>query len=280
MLEGQPLVTPEWLHAHLEDPDLVVVDSRFELADPAAGKEAYRQDHIPGARYMDLEEDLSGPVKKHGGRHPLPDLDEFVEKLGTVGIDGAKTVIAYDDQGGAMAARFWWMLRYLGHEEVAILDGGYRAWKERGYPVTGEIPQPVPCRFQPRIDRPEQLAGMEDVKHYSGLVIDSRDPDRFEGKTEPIDAKAGHIPGAVNRFWKKNLCEDGRWKRPSELKKEWAFASRGEAPIVYCGSGVTACANLLALHAAGFKNARLYAGSWSDWISYEANPVRTGKTNH
>lgn len=273
-METRPLVTPDWLFEHREDPELVVVDCRFELADPEAGERAYRQSHLPGARYLDLEKDLSGPVGKHGGRHPLPDREAFAETLGRRGIDESKLVIAYDAQGGAMAARLWWMLHYLGHPEVAVLDGGYQGWVEKGYPVTADMPQPLPVRFRPRIES-EMLVGVDEVKKHVGLLIDSRDPDRFAGRDEPIDAKAGHIPGAVNRFWKENLKEDGSWKSVEELKKEWAFAFEDEAPIVYCGSGVTACANLLALHAAGHRGARLYAGSWSDWITYRENPVQT-----
>lgn len=277
-LNRNPLVTPEWLYEHLKDPDLVVVDCRFDLTRPQSGKEGYRRNHIPGALYLDLEKDLSAPVGIHGGRHPLPDVDRFADRLGEVGIDRRRTVVAYDDQGGAMAARLWWMLRCLGHEAVFVLNGGYTAWTEMGYPVNDEVPRPEPTRFVPNPNR-DLLVGMEEVKAWDGLLIDSREPARYEGKAEPIDAKAGHIPGAVNRFWKENLGEDGRWKNPAEMKKEWAFAL-GKQAIVYCGSGVTACANLLALHAAGITDARLYAGSWSDWISYEQNPVATGKENN
>ncbi|MFD1426826.1 thiosulfate/3-mercaptopyruvate sulfurtransferase [Kroppenstedtia sanguinis] len=276
-MNRNPLVTPEWLVEHLQDSGLVVVDCRFDLARPEAGEEAYRKGHIPGALYLHLEQDLSAPVGTHGGRHPLPDEERLAERLGALGIDHRRTVIAYDDQGGMMAARLWWMLRYLGHGEVFVLNGGYGAWTELGYPVSDEVPRREPTRFVPH--RQEQFqVGMEEVKAWKGLLIDSREPARYEGKTEPIDAQAGHIPGAVNRFWKENLGKDGRWKTPAELKKEWAFAS-GKQPIVYCGSGVTACANLLALYAAGIPEARLYAGSWSDWISYEQNPVATGPTS-
>lgn len=273
MLLKQPLIASDDLVQYLDDPALILVDCRFELADSEAGERAYNRDHIPGARYMHLERDLSGPVKKHGGRHPLPNLERFSERLGAIGIDASKSVVAYDDQGGAMAARFWWMLRYLGHEQVAVLDGGYQAWKARGYPVTNHLPRPEPVVFSPRKHALAQLVHMEEVREGSSLLIDSRDLERFQGKKEPIDAKAGHIPRAVNRFWKKNLTEDGYWKHPDELKKEWAFVSERESPIVYCGSGVTACANLLSLQLAGIQQARLYIGSWSDWISYEENLV-------
>ncbi|OYD06180.1 sulfurtransferase [Paludifilum halophilum] len=275
-MSSSPIVTPDWLNHHLEDSDLTVVDCRFELGDPEAGRKAYQNDHIPGAVYMDLEKDLSGKTRKHGGRHPLPDMNRFVEKIGRFGIGEGVRVIAYDDQGGAMAARLWWMLDYLGHEEVHVLDGGYQGWKEKGYPVTAEEPEPTATTFTPQIRRRSQLADMEDVKYHRGTLIDSRDPDRFSGKTEPIDPKAGHIPGAINYFWKNNLADGQRWKSAEALKQDFAFLSDEEGPIIYCGSGVTACANLLALRLAGVSKARLYAGSWSDWITYEENPVRTG----
>lgn len=217
-MNRNPLVTPEWLYEHLKDPDLVVVDCRFDLTRPQSGKEGYRRNHIPGALYLDLEKDLSAPVGIHGGRHPLPDVDRFADRLGEVGIDRRRTVVAYDDQGGAMAARLWWMLRCLGHEAVFVLNGGYTAWTEMGYPVNDEVPRPEPTRFVPNPNR-DLLVGMEEVKAWDGLLIDSREPARYEGKAEPIDAKAGHIPGAVNRFWKENLGEDGRWKNPAEMKK-------------------------------------------------------------
>lgn len=272
------IVSPEWLRDRLEDPGLVVVDCRFELSKPDAGRKAYELDHIPGAVYMDLEKDLSGPVGRHGGRHPLPETEAFAEMLGRAGIDHDKTVVAYDDQGGAMAARLWWLLRYFGHGQVAVLDGGYRGWKEKGFPVTADRIQPRPVRFVPRIRHPEWLVSMEEVKRHRGLLIDSREPDRYAGKFEPIDAKAGHIPGAINYFWKNNLEEGHSWKSPQALKRDFSFIPEGEEPIVYCGSGVTACANLLALYVAG-RNGRLYAGSFSDWISYGENPVAQEEEN-
>ncbi|MGI6125355.1 MAG: sulfurtransferase [Planifilum sp.] len=271
------VVSPKWLRERLGDSNLVIVDCRFELSKPHAGRKAYERDHIPGAVYMDLERDLSGPVRRHGGRHPLPELEALANTLGRVGIDRTKTVVAYDDQGGAMAARLWWLLRYLGHDQVAVLDEGYRGWKEKGYPVTPDRVHPKPSRFTPQIRNPEWLVGMEEVRRHRGLLIDSRDPERFAGRYEPIDAKAGHIPGAVNYFWKNNLEEGRRWKTPQALKKDFSFIPEEEQPIVYCGSGVTACANLLALHLAG-REGRLYAGSFSDWISYEENPIAQGES--
>ncbi|PMB02583.1 sulfurtransferase [Fischerella thermalis CCMEE 5273] len=273
----EPLISAERLRYHLEEPDWVIVDCRFDLANPTAGKRAYEAGHIPKARYFDLEKDLSGPVGKHGGRHPFPDMDVFVAKLGKAGIDEEKTVVAYDDQSGAMASRLWWMLRYLGHKRIAVLDGGYQGWVKAGYPVTAAIPTPVPTRFTPNVRHPERLVGMEAVKSETGLVIDSRERERYLGIREPIDAKAGHIPGAIHYFWKENLDEGQRWKSKEAISERFSSLPSHSRPIVYCGSGVTACANLLALHLAGFPDARLYAGSWSDWISYKDNPIRQGE---
>ncbi|SDX04276.1 thiosulfate/3-mercaptopyruvate sulfurtransferase [Marininema mesophilum] len=269
------LVKAMWLNEHLNDPSLVIADCRFDLTNPSAGKNAYEESHIPGAVYFHLDEELSGPVEKHGGRHPLPDLTTFAALLGDKGIDHEKTVIVYDDQGGAMAARLWWMLQYLGHERVAVLDGGFTGWREAGYSVTSEKTTILPTQFDIHIRKPKQLVQMEEIQKGENPLIDSREPDRYHGKVEPIDKKAGHIPGALNRFWKENLTEGQHWKSSQTLKREWSFISSQDAPIVYCGSGVTACANMLALQRAGIHHARLYLGSWSDWISYEENPVHT-----
>lgn len=258
----------------------VLVDCRFQMGQPQAGRDAYAAGHLPGAVYMDLEEDLSGPVGIHGGRHPLPDLGVLSLKLGQRGIDRSMPVIVYDDQGGAMASRLWWMLRFMGHEQVRLLDGGFSRWQAAGYPVTTEpAGAPVAKVFGGRV-RNMQLVVMEDVQQkleWPGTVlIDSREPKRYLGEEEPIDKKAGHIPGALNRFWKDNLTGDGLWKNVEALKERFASISPDQEIIVYCGSGVTACPNLLALAEAGRPDAKLYLGSWSDWISYEENPVATG----
>lgn len=270
------MVTADWLNRHLQEDDLVIVDCRFDLSDPEAGYGAYLKGHIPGAIYLDLDKDLSGKVARHGGRHPLPDWQEFAQKMGRSGIHADSRIVAYDDQAGCMAARFWWMMDYLGHQEVAVLEGGFQGWQESGYPVTQEIPQPEPAKFIPNIRHPERIVYQEEVKKHQGILIDSRERERFIGKVEPIDVKAGHIPGACNRFWKDNLQEGQYWKTPEELRHDFSFLA-GNTPVVYCGSGVTACANLLALRLAGVADARLYAGSWSDWISYEKNPIRQGE---
>ncbi|RAU94930.1 sulfurtransferase [Paenibacillus sp. YN15] len=263
-----------------EEP-VVLADCRFQLGQQKCGQEAYAAGHLPGAVYFDLEEDLSGPVGEHGGRHPMPDLGVLLLKLGERGIDRNTAVIAYDDQGGAMAARFWWLLRFLGHEKVYLLDGGYRGWVQAGLPVSSEPAAPAePKVFGGRVQN-QMLVVMEDVRERldrpGTVLIDSREPRRYRGEEEAIDKKAGHIPGARNRFWKDNLGADGRWLPPEELKTRFGDIAPDQEIIVYCGSGVTACPNLLALAEAGRTDARLYLGSWSDWISYPENPVTTGE---
>ncbi|WP_248929172.1 sulfurtransferase [Paenibacillus hamazuiensis] len=274
------IVSQEWLFERGTDDHTVIVDCRFVLGNPDAGRRSYEEDHIPGAVYFDLEEDLSSPIKEHGGRHPLPDWDAFAKRLGEAGIGNESTVIAYDDQGGAMASRFWWMLKYLGHDRAYVLDGGYTKWKEAGYPVTEEPAAAHEASFIPH-PQPHMLVGMEEVKQRIGrpetVLIDSRESKRYEGLEEPIDKVAGHIPGARNHFWKDSLNGQGGWKTAEEQRERFAGLPRDQEIIVYCGSGVTACPNVLALTEAGFTNVKLYAGSWSDWISYEENPIATGE---
>jgi len=275
------IVQPRWLLARMYEPDLVIVDCRFQLGALEAGRKAYEQDHIPGALYADLETDLSAPITEHGGRHPLPDTRDFAAFIGKLGIDQDTRVVAYDDQGGAFATRLWWLLRYHGHKKTYILDGGYSKWKELGYPISDAKPSViVPKTFVPEL-QPDLLVSVKDVRERLGnphtVLIDSREPRRYRGEEEPIDKKAGHIPGARNLFWKENLNSEGLWKSPEEQQER--FTAAGLDPeseqeiIVYCGSGVTACPNVLALEQAGYRNVKLYAGSWSDWISYEDNPV-------
>jgi thiosulfate/3-mercaptopyruvate sulfurtransferase len=274
------IVSMAWVAERLERPDVVIVDCRFTLGKRGEGRSAYDQDHIPGAFYLDLEQDLSGPVMEHGGRHPLPDLGALSIKLGELGVDAAKSVVAYDDQGGAMASRLWWLLRFLGHEKAFVMDEGYAAWKAAGYPVTAEIPKPQPATFSPKVQR-HMLISVQELKDKLGadgvVLLDSRERKRYLGQEEPIDKVAGHIPGARNFFWKESLDASGRWLPPEAQQERFADLHPNDELIVYCGSGVTACPNVLALSEAGFPKVRLYAGSWSDWISYEENPVATGE---
>lgn len=285
-------VSLKWLLARLYEPDLVIVDSRFWLNDPSAGYRTYQENHIPRAIYLDLDKDLSTPVQAHGGRHPLPDVETMSRTFGKAGISRASRVIIYDDNQGMNASRVWWMLSYLGHERVAILEQGFTAWQAASFPVTPEQPVVVPAAFEASA-QPDWLVDVAQVRQVSAalsgaasgsagtaaaraVLIDSREPRRYQGLEEPIDAKAGHIPGAVNYFWKDVLREDGSFKSAEELQAHFAGLDKEAELIVYCGSGVTACPNVFALKQAGFEKVKLYGGSWSDWISYQDNPVATG----
>ncbi|WP_373231036.1 sulfurtransferase [Cohnella sp.] len=281
----QQLVSVRWLLARLYEPDLVIVDCRFQLGKPDAGRQAYEEAHIPGAVYLDLEKDLSAPVGEHGGRHPLPDVAELAKRLGQAGISNDSRVVAYDDQGGAMTSRLWWLLTYLGHSSVYVLEEGFTAaWLKAGLIVSSEEKVIFPKNFVAEV-KPDMLADMQEVKAKLGApgvrLIDSREAPRYRGEVEPIDRVAGHIPGAINLFWGEAKRADGTWKNADEQRERFAGAGLDVAQdddeiIVYCGSGVTATPNVLALRAAGFKRVKLYAGSWSDWISYAGNPVTTG----
>jgi thiosulfate/3-mercaptopyruvate sulfurtransferase len=270
-----PLVTVDWLHQHLADKpdlDLQLIDCRFALADPDLGRKQYTTAHILGANYLDLNRDLSSPVGIHGGRHPLPDDRILGAKLAAMGINSQTLVIAYDDSRFGFAARLWWLLRYYGHDRVALLDGGYSSWVDAGYPVTDKLPEVVvPGNFQPQI-RTDWIVDIEGVRAIQNspdcILIDSREPERYLGKTEPIDPVAGHIPSAVNYPWQDVSTPKGYALSIADQQQRWAAISSDVEPIVYCGSGVTACVNLLSLELAGRSGAKLYPGSWSDWISY------------
>ncbi|MDR6718279.1 sulfurtransferase [Paenibacillus sp. 2003] len=273
------IVSMRWLLARMYEPDVVIADCRFLLGQPEAGRQAYEAGHIPGAVYLDLEKDLSSPVSAHGGRHPLPDPAVLASRLSKAGIGSNSRIVAYDDQGGMNASRLWWLLRYIGHEQVYIMDEGFSAWKNAKFPVTADVPVQIPSSFEVNV-QPAMLASVEDVQQASvtgsAALIDSRDARRYAGLEEPIDAKAGHIPGALNYFWKDVLDWDGRWTGTEVLEERFSKLDKDGAIIVYCGSGVSACPNVIALEEAGYSNVKLYAGSWSDWISYEENPVATG----
>ena len=265
---------------HAADPSLRVMDARFTLGQPQAGFQAYRQGHIPGAVFLDLERDLSGPVRpdRRGGRHPLPNPDVLAAKLGALGVGNSHSIVAYDDPSGGQgfyAAHLRWLLQYLGHERVRVLDGGLPAWVAAGGVLETSIPNHQSARFHPQ-PRPEMIVDANAVAFRSDqtVLIDSRAGARYRGELEPIDPKAGHIPGAINRDWSAGLNADGRWKTAEEQRARFD-GLEGEL-ILYCGSGVSACGNLLALELAGVNNAKLYAGSWSDWVSQPERPVATG----
>ncbi|WP_158735378.1 sulfurtransferase [Alteribacillus sp. YIM 98480] len=276
------LVTSGWLEQQLNKKEYRVVDCRFHLDAPYKGRDLYKEGHIPGAVYFDLEMDMSAEEENHGGRHPLPDMNDFAEKLSNCGIDKSTKVVAYDDQGGAMAARFWWMLMYLGHKDVYVLDRPFSIWKEEKRPVEQHIPTYEPKVFLPEIE-PHLLVHLEEVKlvlqDKTAALIDARDKDRFKGKRDNVDGIAGHIPGARHYFWKNVLDESGKWKDSNKLKTYFKDLPKEDDIFSYCGSGVTACVNVLALKEAGHENARLYAGSWSDWITYDDLPIETDKDN-
>ncbi|WP_284140831.1 sulfurtransferase [Virgibacillus sp. LDC-1] len=261
----------------------VIVDTRFELADPDAGRQAYLENHIPDAVYLDLNHDLSGKPLKHGGTHPLPDLDQFAQKLGNIGIDHDTTVVIYDQDNHMFAPRLWWMLHTLGHRKAYVLDGGYARWVAEGNEVTLAVPSLTKKQFVPQVDETafvdmKQLK--EKLKEDDALLIDSRSKERYLGQTEPMYRKAGHIPGAVHYFWQDVLTEKGRWKSNPDLAQHFAALPKEKEIIVSCGSGVSATPNILALKMIGYQNVTLYPGSFSDWISYEENEVRTGEEHH
>ncbi len=268
-----PLVSGAWLDARLADPDVVVVDARFHLPEPAWGRARYLEGHVSGAVFADLDRDLAGQRTGTNGRHPLPPVERMAETFGRLGIDSGKTVVAYDSASGMYAARLWWMLRYLGHDRVAVLDGGLAAWPGALRP--GEERRP-PARFEPR-PRPAMLREADALG--GTLLVDAREPARFRGEVEPLDPVAGRIPGARNHFWKDSLDGDGRFRDPAALRAAFdrLLADRkGEPVVCYCGSGVTAAHDALALEAAGVTGVALYVGSWSEWIADADRPVATG----
>jgi len=276
------LVTTDELARHLDDPRWVVFDCRHDLARPGLGRAEYLQAHIPGARFMHMDEDLAGPTTGKNGRHPLPDPAVFAAKLGAAGVGPDAQIVAYDVQGGVNASRLWWMLRWLGHDAVAVLDGGLGKWLREERPVTAELPRPTSARFEPRLRPLAVDAGriLAALRTPAMRLLDARSGERYRGESEPIDPVAGHIPGSLNRFVRENL-EGGAFKPPARLREEFRALlgdSAPEAVVHSCGSGVAACHNLLAMEVAGLTGSRLYPGSWSEWIADPARPRATGST--
>lgn len=265
------LISAATLAELLEDSRLVPIDCRFSLADPQQGYRDYQAGHIPNARYADLDRDLAAPASAQSGRHPLPDPAHFTETLRGWGVSKDSQVVVYDDAGGAIAARLWWLLRWMGHERAALLDGGYAAWRAEDRPVTAEIPQPERGSFS-GLPAAERAMSTEAVQTALGgdapfRLVDARDPARFRGEVEPIDPVAGHVPGAVNLPFSSLLDADGRWLSPAALRERWDTVLTG-APdhwAVMCGSGVTACHLALAAEICELPAPRLYVGSWSEW---------------
>jgi thiosulfate/3-mercaptopyruvate sulfurtransferase len=273
------LIDVDSLRALLGGPHLCIVDCRFDLMHPEAGRRAYLEAHIPGARYADLNLDLSAPVGPSTGRHPLPPPAVFAARVRELGIGNHTQVVAYDDANSSFAARLWWMLRWLGHDAVAVLDGGFKAWTAAGGAREAGEPAAAAEHFTARI-RAESVVSTGEVERAlrdgTALLVDARAAERFAGTVEPIDKVAGHVPGAVSHPFSVNLAADGRFLPGAELEKRWRERLAGALPetlIAMCGSGVTACHHLLSLEAAGLPGGRLYAGSWSEWISDSRRPV-------
>ena len=270
------LVSTAELAAHLAD--WRIFDCRHDLAKPELGGEQYRASHIPGALFASLDRDLSAPKNGRNGRHPLPDPERFSETLSRWGIQSGDQIVCYDGGPGAMAARLWWMLRWVGHDAVAVLDGGFAKWTTEARPVTADVPAFEETRYAIRL-RPEMSMAAGQVLKDGRLLIDARSPARYRGDQEPIDPVAGRIPGALNRFNMDNLNADGTLKPAAQLRRELEHVLGGRKPaevVHYCGSGVAACHNLLAMEVAGLPGASLYAGSWSEWIADPARPRESG----
>ncbi|MGK5080649.1 sulfurtransferase [Janthinobacterium sp. HLX7-2] len=282
------LVSASELASHLHDSGWVILDCRHDLLKPQAGSDAFAAGHIQNAQFADIDTALSGPKMARGaaafstftGRHPLPERNALLATLRGWGIDDDTQVVAYDAQGGMFAARLWWLLRWVGHPAVAVLDGGLAAWQAQGLPLV----TPVATRPAGNLSEKASLTRMVSVQEVVAnldaqalTVLDARAPDRFRGENETIDPVGGHIPGAKNRFFKDNLQADGRFKSPDTLKQDFtALVAVPESAILQCGSGVTACHNLLAMEVAGLPGAALYPGSWSEWCADPARPVATG----
>ena len=273
------LIDVATLQANLENPDWRIVDVRHQLTDNGYGERAYAEAHIPGAVFMHCDRDLSGSMTGINGRHPLPDRDRLIARLGGIGIGPQTQVVVYDDAQGMIAGRLWWLLRWLGHEAVAVLDGGLQAWLAAGGAMSVDVLPPRPAVFVAA----DPLTGlvtagevMDALGQPTMQVVDARAPDRFRGENETLDPVGGHIPGAINRFFRDNLEADGRFKAPAQLRAEWLARLAGIPPervVHQCGSGVSACHNQLAMAVAGLSGSRLYAGSWSEWCADSGRPV-------
>ena len=279
-MEYRTILSSETLRENLDNPHWAILDCRFYLGEPERGYQEYLESHIPGAVYVHLNRDLSGEIiLGKTGRHPLPDSQSFVESLSSWGIDGSTQVVAYDNKSGGLAARLWWMLRWVGHEKVAVLNGDWHAWSGRGFPVeSGEVTRERK-KFQPT-EHPEYIADVELVERIredeNYLLLDARSSSRYWGLEEPIDSRAGHIPGAVTAPYENNLDEDGFFLSASALKERFDSLLGGLPPsqvVVYCGSGVTSNHNLIAMMEAGYEMGLLYPGSWSEWITDPSRPL-------
>lgn len=272
------LVDVATLAAHANDANWRIVDVRHQLADIGYGERVYAEAHVPGAVFLHCDRDMSGAMTGSNGRHPLPAPERLAARLGAIGIDATTHVVVYDDAQGMIAGRLWWLLRWLGHARVAVLDGGLQAWQAANQPLTPELPSLPTANFVVRLN--DAMVDADYVRAFLQTsrmhLVDARSPDRFRGENETIDPVGGHIPGAVNRFFRDNLQADGRFKPAAELRAEWLAVLAGAAPeavVHQCGSGVSACHNMLAMEIAGLPGSRLYAGSWSEWCADRGRPV-------
>jgi thiosulfate/3-mercaptopyruvate sulfurtransferase len=277
------LINADELETLLQSQAVIVCDCRFSLNDPDAGRAAFEGSHIPGARYVDLERDLSGQITSSTGRHPLPAVDDWIDRAALLGLTGGQKIVVYDHGPGVFAARLWWMLGWIGISDVWLLDGGFATWSKSGKPtISGEEPVELPSSNLTSLKEVNDLKADADeiLKSLGGgvlSIVDAREPPRFSGEVEPLDAKAGHIPGAINYHFALNL-EDGKFRSRAKLKEAFEQVTAGRNPqniIHSCGSGVTACHNLFAMEYSGIKGSRLYPGSWSEWIADPSRPTET-----
>lgn len=275
------LISAKKLERNLQNPSWVIFDCRSHLTDHDAGLKAYLEGHIPNAIFCNLEKDLSSPITKKSGRHPLPDFDEFIKKLGNWGVDNQTQVIVYDDIGGAFAVRLWWQLRTFGHKKVALLNGGIPHWTNEGKTLSKDLPVITAKTFTAVIDKTTWLSTNDILKNLETkeyTILDARTPERYRGESEPIDPVAGRIPDSINHAFQLNLDNEGLFLNADKLRQQFdsLLTQPAEKVVHLCGSGVTACHNMLAMEIAGLKGSKLYAGSWSEWIRDENRPVATG----
>lgn len=281
MISG-PIISTNELERLLDQPDWAIVDCRFDLAHPNWGRQVFLEAHIPNAVFADLNRDLSAPISQSTGRHPLPDANKFREVLEKLGISNSSKIVIYDSNGGAFAARLWWMLLMVGHNPVYVLDGGFPKWQRENKPVESGDNQASPGLYKISPYAPSMYCTTTDVLSLTNnpeyLIVDSRSSERYRGENEPIDPVAGHIPNAVNRFHGQNLTDNGVFKSTAILREEFFSLYQNTPPenvIFYCGSGVTSCHQLLATRIAGLPDGRVYIGSWSEWIRDPNRPIIT-----
>ena len=273
------IISASTLDRNLANSNWVIFDCRFSLMDCDAGKIQYLQHHIPGAHYVHLNLDLSSPANKFTGRHPLPDFTILTDKLASWGVTNQNQIVVYDSDCGAFAGRMWWLLRCLGHDNIAVLDGGMAKWKQENRQITNEVPAAIRKNFLSSINESQWIDSrflLDNLENETIKLVDARSPERFSGEKEPIDTIAGHIPHALNRPFQLNLDENGLFLPPDELKKQYKQLLQDTPAshiINMCGSGVTACHNILAMEIAGLNGSRLYPGSWSEWIRDKNRPV-------